>query len=227
MRASRAGAGRGTGCRCSLRTRRWRSETDLAFASVAIGQQHICALAPAGAAYCWGSNWAGQLGIGWYGQDLAEGGGGDPFVETPQAVLGGHAFAELAMGMMSTCGLTSTGAVYCWGSDHSNRSNVPERIDAAPAFVAIYGGSTHWCALTDVGAAYCWGENWLGTLGDGTREHRAAPVAVDGGLVFVELALGGHTCGLTTGGEAYCWGGNPYGQIGRPGREAPPGLGLW
>ncbi|MBA2666441.1 MAG: hypothetical protein H0U69_05335 [Trueperaceae bacterium] len=199
-------------------------ETDLEFASVTIAQNHMCALTAAGSAYCWGSNWSGQLGIGWYGSA-----GGNAVVATPQLVLGGHAFTQLVASAMFTCGLTALGDVYCWGSIVADlSSNVPQRVVAVPAFAELYAGSGHLCGLTAAGEAYCWGENYLGALGDGTREHNSAPVAVLGGHRFAELtAASGHTCGLTTDGRAYCWGGNAHGQIGRPGFEAPPGMGWW
>jgi Regulator of chromosome condensation (RCC1) repeat len=69
--------------------------------------------------------------------------------------------------------------------------------------------------VTTDNLAYCWGVNSRGQLGDGTTVFRATPVAVAGGLRFLELSAGtGHTCGITRRKDAYCWGDNQLGQLG-------------
>jgi alpha-tubulin suppressor-like RCC1 family protein len=82
-----------------------RVASGLTFTSIVIGARHTCALTPAGAAYCWGYNYSGQLGDGT--RDL--------YALSPVPVVGGHKFTALAAGWTSTCGITTTGAVYCWG----------------------------------------------------------------------------------------------------------------
>jgi alpha-tubulin suppressor-like RCC1 family protein len=37
---------------------------------------------------------------------------------TPRQVVGGHSFALLTAGDDATCGLTATGAAYCWGYNY-------------------------------------------------------------------------------------------------------------
>jgi VCBS repeat-containing protein len=66
-----------------------------------------CGLTAEGAAYCWGSNALGQLGDGTIGG----------LSGSPVAVTGGHIFVDLTAGANHTCGLTSTGAAYCWGGN--------------------------------------------------------------------------------------------------------------
>lgn len=187
------------------------------FASLTAGDHHACGLTSGGVAYCWGSNESGQLGTAaTIGQcylmaDLP------PIAcsAVPVAVAGGLTFASLAAGAEYTCGLTSSGAAYCWGGGDSLR--------AAPGgltFVELACGYRHTCGLTSDGAAYCWGYNVYGELGDGSTDSSTAywhttPVAVAGGLAFTRLTAGyWHTCGLTGGGKAYCWGGNSVGQLG-------------
>ena len=202
---------------------------------LAAGLEHTCALTSGGAAYCWGRNDAGQLGDGSTTTSSS----------IPVAVSGGLTFSAIAAGYWHTCGLTTAGAVYCWGySDQGQLGNGSTTYSLAP--VAVSGGLTfsaiaigeaasHTCGLTDVGAAYCWGRNLEGELGNGSRTSTSTPVAVSGGLTFRAMAAGGlHGCALTTLGEAYCWGSNSLGQLGietgtgpetclRPGPHPPRG----
>jgi alpha-tubulin suppressor-like RCC1 family protein len=84
----------------------------LKFASVAPGDEHTCGVTHAGAAYCWGRNWEGQLGTGASDTDSHP---------TPLAVSGGLTFTLVSAGGGGggghTCGITTSGAAYCWGSN--------------------------------------------------------------------------------------------------------------
>jgi alpha-tubulin suppressor-like RCC1 family protein len=153
-------------------------------------------------------------------------------------VTEGVRFATLVTGISHTCGLTSAGAVYCWGSNSSMNLGVettthsctvppstksyscsprPVRVGGSIQFSAVSAGTSHNCGLTADGRAYCWGDNsWeqLGTRGD-LLFRSATPVPVSGGQVFRTLNAGGDfTCGLTTGNAAYCWGSHGWGELG-------------
>jgi hypothetical protein len=127
-------------------------------------------------------------------------------------------FATIAAGG-NTCGLSSAGVGFCWGSTTGNGSTSPSLtpvpIEGGHTFSVLAAGFYHDCGLTSAGKAYCWGDNGTGKLGDGTTIERLAPVEVAGGLTFMALSLSGdHTCALTTAGAAYCWGANPDGELG-------------
>ena len=165
--------------------------------------------------YCWGSNYYGQLGDG-SGNDQDS----PSLVQAPAGVT----FTAVTTGSFHSCGLATSGAVYCWGSGGAGQLGDNTTTDAAtpvqasaPAgvtFAALDAGYAHTCAVTPAGAAYCWGAN-SGRLGDNTTDARTVPTLVQGGLQF-GLVSGGafHTCGVTTGGVGYCWGPNGNGQIG-------------
>ena len=69
------------------------------FMALAVGGDHACALTEEGAAFCWGRNYAGQLGDGTT-TDRAE----------PVPVAGGVAFQTLDAGSNTTCAVTRDGA---------------------------------------------------------------------------------------------------------------------
>ena len=183
----------------------------IAFASLAVGDTHVCGLTSAGVAYCWGYNGLGQLGDGTQTDH-----------NTPVPVSGGLTFTQLTAGVSHTCGLTSGGAASCWGSNVLGAvGNNGSVFDLVTAPVAVAGGITfsslsagrgHTCGLNANGAAYCWGYNLYGQLGDGTTTNASAPVQVGGGTAFAAIfANGFYTCALTSAGSAYCWGADPSG----------------
>jgi serine/threonine protein kinase/alpha-tubulin suppressor-like RCC1 family protein len=190
---------------------------DIVFSQVSAGIAHSCGVARTGAAYCWGDNGYGQLGSGQVGDSSADG------RLTPTRVGGAHTFRTVATGTTHTCGLTTSGEVWCWGrnlygqlGDGSTQDRAtPVRVESAAHFVALTVGWNHSCALDPVGQAYCWGQNASGQLGDGTTIVRATPTPVVGGGLFRAIAAGGsHTCALSTIGQAFCWGRNMAGQLG-------------
>jgi alpha-tubulin suppressor-like RCC1 family protein len=187
---------------------------EFTFAQLSAGYGHECGVTPAGAAYCWGVNFSGELGAGTNNSALF-----------PTLVLGGLTFAQVSAGQYRTCGVTTAGAAYCWGQNFAGQlgdgtttdrtSPVPVLGEFTFAQVSVGPVGLHNCGVTTVGAAYCWGWNALGQLGDGTTTDRTSPVPVLGGLTFARVSAGnGHTCGVTTDGVAYCWGNNNYGQLG-------------
>src|SRR5262249_30352736 len=74
----------------------------------------------------------------------------------------------------------------------------------------------HSCGLDQTGAAWCWGSNISSRLGVDTltTDSSTAPVAVDGGLTFTEIAAGGgHRCGVASGGLVCGWWLHGEGQL--------------
>jgi alpha-tubulin suppressor-like RCC1 family protein len=190
--------------------------------AVSVGGMHACGLAASGQAYCWGNNWYGQLGIGSAGGD-----GGVAESLLPAAVTGDLSFVAISAGSMHTCGLTASGAAFCWGSGalvgtegHIGYVPAPVAVSGSDVYIAITSGFDHSCGLTGQGIARCWGENLAGQLGDGTTTGHVAPGPVNQGSVrFKRLVAGGNTCALALDDTAYCWGPNSFGQSGRPGYE--------
>ncbi len=194
----------------------------LAFRHVTAGDAHGCGLTVEKAAYCWGSNNLGELGIGTVGES-----------ETlPVAVVGGLAFRQLSAGCNHTCGVTPNNRLFCWGSNHLGQLGIgtatgpelcfgqscstrPIRIARGLSFRQVSAGSLHTCAVTTEDVAYCWGRSRPERCGNGTRLGSDSPVRVAGGLAFREVSAGNQfTCGVTTDDVAYCWGINTEGALG-------------
>lgn len=204
-----------------------------AAAMVSAGGLHTCGVTASGAAYCWGLDTDGQLGNGTfttnYGTQYA----------IPAPVSGALRFATVSAGYSYTCGVTTAGAAYCWGSNTYAElgtgatvdTSAPQAVSGGLVFASVSAKADHTCGLTTDGKAYCWGINWNGRLGDGSTTGplqcsywacSATPVAVAGGLAFAGVSVGGaHTCALTTGGAAYCWGDNGAGQLGTGSTTGP------
>lgn len=81
---------------------------NLAFSVLGAGGGSSCAVTTRGVAYCWGSNFGGQLGNGTTDDS-----------NTPVAVAGGLTFVSIQSGNGSSCGIVSNGDVYCWGENGS------------------------------------------------------------------------------------------------------------
>src|SRR5664280_898362 len=77
------------------------------FTSITASSYYTCGLTSAGAAWCWGANWYGQLGDNSTTQR-----------STPVAVQqGAVTFTSITASSYYTCGLTSAGAAWCWGAN--------------------------------------------------------------------------------------------------------------
>jgi alpha-tubulin suppressor-like RCC1 family protein len=189
-------------------------------AQITLTSNSVCSLASTGAAYCWGYNIDGQLGINSTTQSLV------PVAVSTSGVLSGVTLAQITTGTNFVCALAGTGAAYCWGLNSSGQlgnpvtaSNflVPVAVPSEATMVA--SGNNHSCLLRN-GKAFCWGDNTNGELGNNstTPSNVPVPVSTSGvltGVVLAEITAGQtFTCALSTTGNAYCWGFNAYGQLG-------------
>ena len=190
-------------------------EGGLTFEALTAGGAHTCGLTGAGAAWCWGSGYDGQLGTG---NRLDR--------RNPTAVPGDHVFTTLSAGYAHTCGLTADGEALCWGSASFGEIGTglwgdgqlalsPAEVSGGHRFVALDAASSHSCAVTAEGEVWCWGRGEFGQLGDAGFVDRPEPVQVETELSFRAVTVGSHhTCALTEAGEAWCWGTNGDGQLG-------------
>ena len=193
-----------------------------AFAQVSGGFEHSCGTSSTGSASCWGKELSGELGDGVSSATRL----------APVPVSGGLSFASVSAGNTFSCGVTTTGAGYCWGTGLNGRlGNGGLADDSTP--VPVNGGLTFAmistsrdaelqpvsdgfaCGLTTTGTAYCWGRDGEGELGDSGSLDQRSPVPVAGGHTFATLSVGArHACAVTSNGAAFCWGKGTSGQLG-------------
>lgn len=138
-------------------------------------------------------------------------------------------FSSMSAGGWHSCGVTTGGTTYCWGSGGDGQLGIgfrppifqtlasaetPLAVAGGRHFTQLSSGLFHSCGITATGEAYCWGVNESGQLGDGSYTSSLIPVAVTGGHQFASITAGYfHSCGVTTGHGVYCWGDNYLGQL--------------
>jgi alpha-tubulin suppressor-like RCC1 family protein len=148
----------------------------LVFKEISAGYFFICGVTTSGTVYCWGNNEDGQLGNGAdKDSDVPVPVSGRLTFKSVSAALGGHA-----------CGITTSGAAYCWGLNNFGQlgngtkkdSRVPVAVSGGLSFVSISAGHFHTCGVTTDGATFCWGAEGMDGLGVGAKTGSAAPVRV-------------------------------------------------
>jgi alpha-tubulin suppressor-like RCC1 family protein len=182
--------------------------------AVGAGESHTCGIR-ALAMYCWGSNDDGMTGANTATASYS----------SPTAVSGtNNNWASVSVGANHTCGIRTTGTLWCWGLNSTGQLGVaslldkilPTQIGSATDWIKVSAGGTHTCALkgTPTTNLYCWGDGDEGRPGQGNTTQQTSPVKV-GTATWSAVAAGGTaTCGIQTAGTLWCWGMNDEGQLG-------------
>jgi alpha-tubulin suppressor-like RCC1 family protein len=119
-----------------------------------------------------------------------------------------------------TCGVTTDGALYCWGAGlrgqlgtgSSTSSLVPVQVPGG-GYTDVSVGGSHVCALRSDGTV-CWGTYDLGGFQPAVPIS-STPTVIAPANTFVTLSSGvRHTCGVAANGTASCWGSNSFGALG-------------
>jgi alpha-tubulin suppressor-like RCC1 family protein len=200
---------------------------------------HTCAILSNDGVKCWGSNQAGQLGLGntaSRGTSANEMGDLLPFVD-----LGaGRTARGIGVGRFFSCALLDNAQVKCWGKndqgqlglgDTQNRGDSPGEMATLPAVngggpaTLLAVGPNHACAILEDNRLKCWGSNGAGQLGlgdiaargDQLNEMGTALPAVNlgTGRTAKAVSLGGsHSCAWLDNNQIKCWGSNASGVLG-------------
>ncbi len=146
--------------------------------------------------------------------------------QTDAAEVGTPDWRRVSAGGFHTCGIRTSGRLYCWGDDEFgqlgdddalvNQATPTEVAGAHRDWSAVSAGWFHTCAVRS-GRLYCWGSDVHGALGDGMPlPLEPTPVEVVGNRTdWASVGAGGaHTCGRRTSGRLLCWGDDEFGQLG-------------
>jgi len=168
--------------------------------SVAVSGSHACALREAGL-YCWGENFAGQLGDGTTTDS-----------ERPVRVpIDTADIVEVAASTGRTCVRRSGGTIECWGANNSGQAGDGTREEAlAPVAAAgvddaiqVAVDDITTCAVREAGEVVCWG----GSPKSAPERGSLAPRAIEGLEDIVELRGGviDTYCARDAADEVWCF----------------------
>lgn len=173
---------------------------------------HSCGIGTDGSLWCWGANWAGQLGL--------------PAISlaTVPAPIGSEIdWRDVAVGGSHTCAVREDGTLWCWGGGRSGQLGLgntldhdhPTRVGTGTNWERISAGTAHTCGLRSDGTLWCWGFGDFGRLGLGDHSQSNVPVQVGDALNWADVSAGlSHTCGLQNDGTLWCWGRGDRGALG-------------
>ena len=164
---------------------------------IGAGNGQACAVRSDGTLFCWGSNNAGQLGIGQPSNPLEE----------PEGSLASNV-AEVAPGGETTCVRLNDGATQCFGAGPLGSraaplsSSTPQQVVNLPEPIRIVSASNSRCALLSDQSVRCWGGTPVGDA-DGAP----LPISLPGRAV--EIGAGSDVmCAVLEDLSVYCWGSN-------------------
>jgi hypothetical protein len=169
---------------------------------------HTCAITTDGRLFCWGEGHQGRLGNG-----TEE----NRFVPTIVSAPDGSKWKQVDLSDASTCGLTVSGNMYCWGWLYGILNTgeyrggewflTPQQVDLHGLRVDSFSyGNPNICALSS-GRLYCWGGGLIPNATD--ADHITVPTLWGNPTQrWKVINSQGSWCGIDTADDLYCWGGS-------------------
>ena len=189
--------------------------------AMSVGGSHTCVIA-SGAAYCWGANYSGQLGI-----DVAKDFFGDyvqsvftsPMAVDTKGELKSKTLSSFTLLQSSgeTTSVIADKKIYSWGngvrlptanSALSSGGLKDREISMASGYT--YGSGGNGCALAEA-SAYCFGSAI--PSGSNTPTALGTTTAIGEKPISYIASNGTNSCAIAVG-SLYCWGDNSNGQLG-------------
>lgn len=209
--------------------------------SLSGGREHFCAITDAGDGVCWGFGYSGQLGDASCDPNI-DPDGCSRGVNLARTVTTTSKWVKISAGEASTCGITTTGGVLCWGYNYEGilgrgcapnlETSCPDTgltpepvIDASGTplsnIVDLDTGQYHVCALRADGALLCWGDNGNFAIGIDELGPLDLLDATRAASSLDVYGVGGLLCAvLADGTGVICWGNTLY-DLGFPTSPEP------
>jgi len=124
---------------------------------------------------------------------------------------------RLACGASSSCYVTDSGTVRCWGNGEFGQLGdgtietaplPPTTVQQVSDAIGLAGGPLQACAFDASDQAQCWG-----LLPSATPANLATPKLAPMPISLLEIAtiaFAEHACAVTRRGRVYCWGPDPF-----------------
>ena len=182
---------------------------------------HTAAIKTDGTLWTWGRNSYAQLG------DNTTVNRSTPVT----TFAGGTNWKQVSAGGNNfTAAIKTDGTLWTWGNNSNGRLGINDTINRTTP-VTTFAGGTNWkqvscngyntVAINDDGVnkrLYVWGSNNNQALGINWVDETPAPVKIDGGTNWKQVANGpfasGAMAAIKTDGTLWTWGTNSYGKVG-------------
>lgn len=192
--------------------------------AIGAGAAHTCVALSDGSVWCWGSNFAGQLGEGSFGYVT----GGLERSTVPIQTMFEDAGNVVVGGGNHTCATKDDGTAWCWGrNEFGQLGDGTEDDRALPVAVSTLSGVEtlsasfdHTCAVAG-GQVKCWGLGETAQLGDGNITDASVPVDAAVGPSSDVATIDGSSCAVLDSGSVSCWGAGPLGNGSAQGSLTP------
>ncbi len=161
------------------------ADSTLRFSHITAAFDYNCAVELSGEGYCWGDSTSGELGNNANSGSVLVPGKLKDLSNNDSSLR----FKTISGYFAHTCGITTTGEIYCWGDGGNGRLGnnsttdqlVPGQLKDSGStsstlrFVSVHTGNNFTCGLTVAGEVYCWGINVNGQLGNNSATQSNTP----------------------------------------------------
>lgn len=174
--------------------------------AIAVGDRLACAVTK-GQVWCWGDNLNHQIAP----DDTMS-------YATPTRITAvTESVRQVAVGAGHVCVLTTSGGVWCWGTNwygelgngtRASSSRPVRPVGLGSGVTSISADTASTCAVLSGGSVRCWG--WTTSESPGNL----SPVTVPLPAAATKVVSGGPSCAVLVSGAAWCWGENRFGSLG-------------
>jgi alpha-tubulin suppressor-like RCC1 family protein len=152
---------------------------------------------------------------------------------TPAFAGSGRHWAHIAAGFDHTCGVTTSGTLWCWGAnDHgqlgigsTTSQNLPRPVTTPRQYgwASVATGAHRTCAIRTDHTVWCWGTTVTSSRGNMTDLPRPRQNTFPGRYAWTSVTVGGdQICAIRTNATLWCWGENNTGELGTGGSGDAP-----